>query len=225
MINIKVELNINKDAWNWWHACNKISHGVDWKKRISPILWKKIYKKTEKEAYYFLIPYLKNYYKAHKKELNKSLKQAEKLFNSQAKASCKLMEQVTKHKIYRKNFTCFLTTFPRCPYVFSKGYIWLCAIEPSKCYLATFLHELMHFQFIYYYKEDPIIKKLSENQYQKLKESLTFLLNYKFKKYLHQKEKGYKIYEKFTLKLEKFWIEHKDFDLLINYGSSLLIKK
>lgn len=63
MFKISVEIDIKKDASNWWNACNKISHGVDWKSRIDKRLQNKIVGKTKKQAFKFLIPYLKKLYK------------------------------------------------------------------------------------------------------------------------------------------------------------------
>ncbi|MFA5128865.1 MAG: hypothetical protein WC445_02740 [Patescibacteria group bacterium] len=222
MVTINIKLDIKKDAWNWWNACNKISHGVDWKQRVGESLWKKIYGKTEKEAFKFLIPYLKKYYKEHKKVLEKNLAEAQKLFDDNAQEACSLMEKITGKQLYRKKFTCFLTTFPRCPYNYEKGYVWLCAVWSAKCYLGTFLHELLHFQFIAYCKNKQPVKNLSPRQFEYLKESLTVILNYEFKKYLCQKDKGYDLHQAFRKKLEILWQKNKNFNQLVKYGVEVL---
>lgn len=58
MSNITIKLDPKKDAWNWWEACNKVSHGVDWKMSIDSDLREKIVGKTQDEAFSFLIPLL-----------------------------------------------------------------------------------------------------------------------------------------------------------------------
>ncbi len=225
MVTINIKLNIKKDAWNWWHACNKVSHGVDWKKRVDKNLWKKIYGKTEKEAFKFLMPYLRKYYKEHEKDLDKNIEDSRKLVNDKFQEAYELMEKIIGKPLYRENFACFLTTFPRCPYNYKKGYVWFCALWPAKCYLGTFLHELLHFQFIAYYKNNPSIKSLSPEQFEYLKESLTVILNYEFKEYLCQKDRGYSQHQELRKKLEIFWRRNRNFNQLIEYGAKALTGK
>ena len=224
-IRIQVKLDIRKDAWNWWDACNKISYGVDWKERIDGNLRKKIHGKTKQEAMRFLLPYLRDYYKRNDKDLKRALYEANKLFRKKANSACKLMEKITQYPVYRNNFTCFLTTFPRCPYDYKKGYIWLAAPRPAKIYLNIFLHELLHFQYYAYYKNRPSVKKLSMGQSEFLKEALTVILNHEFSQYLYQKDKGYKLHQKLRKELENFWKKNKDFSRLIDYGAAILTKK
>ena len=176
MVKISIKLDINKDAWNWWHACNHISHGVDWKKRIESNLWKNIYQKKFSEAEKYLLPYLNNYYRENKLNLSKVLEDARELFDKKASQACQLMERITKRKLYRDNFICFLTTFPRCPYDYKNGYVWLCSLWSTKCYLGIFIHELLHFQFFKYYRDNQLVKKLDNNQLEKLKESKQYKL-------------------------------------------------
>lgn len=225
MVKIKLKLDIIKDAWNWWDACQRVSHGVNWKKRIDRNLRKRIVGKTEEEAMNFLLPYLKKYYKEHKSELNKILKTGQSFFSKDGQKACKRMEKITSRPLYRKSFTCFLTTFPRCPYSYKKGYVWLCANWPPKCYLGTFLHELLHFQFFAYYQNRPLVKKLTKEQSEYLKESLTVILNEEFDEFLCQKDEGYKKHRKVRRKLELFWRQNKNFAQLVDYGAKLLTKQ
>jgi len=186
---------------------------------------KSMQKYKNKEAMRFLLPYLKGYYKRNKKDLYKALCEANELFRKKTNSACKLMEKITQYPIYRNNFTCFFTTFPRCPYDYKKGYIWLTAPRPAKIYLNIFLHELLHFQYYAYYKNRPGVKKLSMGQSEFLKEALTVILNHEFLQYLHQKDKGYKLHQKLRKKLENFWKKNKDFPRLVDYGAAILTKK
>ena len=47
-----------------------------------------------------------------------------------------------------------------------------------------FIHELLHFQTIYYYKDYIIDRLHNEKQFEDLKEALTFILNYEFKEFI-----------------------------------------
>lgn len=218
MPKIKVKLAIKKDAWNWWDACNRISHGVDWKKKVDKELWQKIHGKTEKMAIEFLLPYLKNYYQQNGKQLTAAIKETQDVFNKQSAVALRLMEKITGKKLYRENFTCFLTTFPRCPYSFKKGYVWLAADWRVECCLSIFLHELLHFQFLKYFYKKLVPKKLNDRQFDFLKEALTVILNHEFRKYLCQKDRGYAVHKSLRTKLDAHWRRYHDFDRLIECG-------
>lgn len=58
MPGIIIKIDLHQDAWNWWDACNKVSHGVDWKLKIPTKLRNQLQKKTQEEAYHFLSPFL-----------------------------------------------------------------------------------------------------------------------------------------------------------------------
>lgn len=148
---IKVKIDIKKDAWNWWDACNKISYGVDWKQRIDKKLHAKIAGKTEKEALVFLIPYLNKFYK--KIHIEKKIEGVKKIFKQNNNTIFKRMEKITGRKIYREDFSIYLTTFPRAPYSYQAGYVWLPIIWPKETYIRTFIHELLHFQTYAYWQE------------------------------------------------------------------------
>jgi hypothetical protein len=53
-----------------------------------------------------------------------------------------------------------------------------------KNYMGNFLHELLHFQFIHHFANHPAIIDLNIEQFEFLKEALTFILNYEFKEFL-----------------------------------------
>lgn len=156
MPKIIIKQNIKKDAWNWWHACNKISYSENWRERIDKKLQNQIVGKTKKQAFKFLIPYLKNLYK--KENIVQKKKELKSIFDKNQRQIFTRMEKVTGKKIYRNNFTCFLTTFPRAPYGYQRGYIWIPIIWPKETYIRTFVHELLHFQ-TYAYWEEKCLKK------------------------------------------------------------------
>ena len=58
MRTIRIKLNIEKDIWNWWEACNKVSHGVDWKRKIPKKLREKVVGKDFEEAFNLMKLYL-----------------------------------------------------------------------------------------------------------------------------------------------------------------------
>ncbi len=220
----KIHKNIYKDAWNWWDACNSISHGVDWSKSADLEVSKNIKGKSEKEAFRFLIPYLKRKYNKEKINLERSRKFINVQFAQKFEKACQKMAEVMGKPIYRYDFHFFLTTFKCAPYNKEKGYVWLCVYWTNP--VATFLHELCHFQFIHYWRENPKspVSKLTDQQFEFLKESLTIILDKQFFPFIKKLDKGYRIHQEFRKKLLKFWQKEKDFNKLVNFGLKYLPK-
>ncbi|MBI2474982.1 hypothetical protein HYV69_00990 [Candidatus Uhrbacteria bacterium] len=222
MSKIIVKQNIEKDAWNWWSACNKISYGTDWKQRIDEKIRSKLVGKTRKQAFRFLVPFLKNLYK--KENIIQKKKEIQNIFNQHQEEIFFRMRKVTGKKIYRKDFVCYLTTFPRAPYFYSHGYVWLPMIWPRETYVRTFIHELLHFQ-TYAYWQTRCLKKLTSYEFEDLKEALTIVLNEEFIDLIIWPDKGYKIHKSLRNKLLKFWRVNRNFEKLINHGVTIIVNQ
>jgi len=220
MFKISVEIDIKKDARNWWNACNRISYGVNWKSRINKRLQNKIVGKTRKQAFKFLIPYLKKLYKRINIEKEKEF--AQNFFDQNKGKLFKRMQEVTGRRIYRHNFTFFLTTFPRAPYNEKAGYVWL-PVGWKARHINVFLHELLHFQTLFYY-EKQILERLGREEKEHLKEALTVILNVEFKDLLAEKDMGYRIHQYLRAELLKFWRKNRNFRKLISYGVKIYPK-
>ena len=218
---IIVKQNIRKDAWNWWNACNKISYGVNWAERIDEKKQKKLVGKTKKHSFNFLISYLKKLY--IKEKIYRKKKEIKNIFDQYGEQIFLRMQKVTGKKIYRKNFTCFLTTFPRAPYDYQRGYVLLPIIWPKETYTRTFIHELLHFQ-TYAYWQKQCLKTLTEKEFENLKEALTIILNEEFMDLIIWPDKGYEIHKDLREKLLKFWRVNRNFKKLINYGVKIYPK-
>jgi hypothetical protein len=67
-----------------------------------------------------MIPYLNKLYKDNKILIDTVLIKSQKIFQEKFEQACLCMERLTKRPIYRKDFTIYLTTFPRGPYDYEK---------------------------------------------------------------------------------------------------------
>ncbi|MEK7631592.1 MAG: hypothetical protein AAB445_01825 [Patescibacteria group bacterium] len=221
-MNITVKINAHEDALNWWHACNGVARfGVDWKSRISPSLQRRIVGKTQEQALHFLRPYLQKLYK--QVDIKHKRGELQTLFREKQDRIAERMEHTTGKKICRKDFTILLTTFPRCPYDPAKGIIWSYTERNIAFSIVSFVHELNHFQVLYYFKKQ-IRKKLSESQFEDLKEALTVINNDAFKGIFLVAEQGYPSHMDLRADLLRHWRRNKNFSKLIAYGTKITPK-
>jgi len=219
------------DASNRWEACNRQSHWRNWKDFAKPedkeivdqIAWK-----SKEDANLILIPYLEKKYKEYKSDIDAKIILANSGLQSQKDQIFLCMEKLTKHPVEYEEIIFWVTTFPRCPYNWEKWYIRLYInSEFPRYWTRTLTHEVLHFQFHKYYSNHPRVKLLSKEQFEIIKESLTFLLNYEFPGVDMTEDKGYPIHQEFRKMLEKYWLEltDKDFDKLVDHGCDLLLQK
>lgn len=213
MSKITIKLNIEEDAWNWWDACNKVSHGVDWKLKIPKKLRDKIYRKDKDEAFAFLLPYLKSYYE--NKPIAEYIKKIQHGFDERQEKIFSTMEIVTNRPIYRENFTCFITSFPRFPYRLEKGQIWLSSKRDVDYQVLIFIHELLHFQYFKYFGER-VWDELGAEKHARLKEAMTVILNDEFKEVTQEKDEGYEIDFELREVLLSFWRKSSNMDVFIS---------
>lgn len=201
-VNLKVRVSLSKDAWNVWDACNSSSHGMDWSKWAGPKLKKYVVGKKEQQAYKWLLPFLKEHHKAI--GLRKRAKEIKAMLEPEFFRVIKTLEKITKKPFYRKDITLFLTTYPRCPYSWKKGYIWIRYNKDKNWQIHTLLHEMLHFQFMEYYG-DEVWKAVGENKWDAIKEGMVVILSDYLKDWTGEGEKTYPIYEKFGKELTKIW--------------------
>ncbi len=219
MSKIKIRLNIREDAWNWWDGCNSDSINFDWKSQIKPALRSKITGKTEKEALKFLLPYLKKLYSDL--EIEKHIQKTQSGFDKKQDQIFERMEKVTNRPIYRKAFTCFITSFPRFPYDYEKGCIWISHKRDLDFQVAIFIHELLHFQYFEYFGEK-VWDKLGKEKHGRLKEAMTVILNDEFRDITPLSDDGYEIDKELRKKLLPLWRKSENMDEFIDLAVDLM---
>ncbi|MEK7202725.1 MAG: transglutaminase domain-containing protein, partial [Patescibacteria group bacterium] len=85
--------------------------------------------------------------------------------------------------------------------------------------IRAFVHELLHFQTYAYWQKE-VLKKLSKEEFENLKEALTVVLNEEFM----DLDKGYLMHRDLRKELLKYWKKNKDFNKLIKYGIKIYPK-
>ena len=86
--------------------------------------------------------------------------------------------------------------------------------------IRILLHELLHFQFIHYWRNNPdsAISRLNNEQFEYIKESLTMVLDEDFLPLIDKIDKGYDMHKEFRKELSDFWKTNKNFDKLVEFG-------
>lgn len=214
-------LDVKYDMWNWYDACNRTGFGIDWKGRVDMAITTRVAGRSKKEAYLFLEPYLTELYQ-NDKRLKAQRDFIERRFAEEFENACEKLVELTGRPLLRNNFTLYLTTFPRAPYQYETGSmaVVMSFINP----IANFMHEVLHFQFIHYWRENEASKvaQLSDDDFEMLKESLTVILDESLVPLIERADRGYSIHKDFRKKLHIFWCKNRDFDALIDYGCSLI---
>ena len=101
----------------------------------------------------------------------------DKFLNENSDQVIKPLESVYPQPYPFKKVSVFLTTFYKCSYWYPEKWFNVYAVDTLEHLLEVALHELNHFMFYYYYKEQLIQKSYSENQIEILKEALVVTSN------------------------------------------------
>lgn len=116
-------------------------------------------------------------------------------------------------------FSAYFTYMHLCSYSEKKNYFFI-SVWTSPIYQINIIaHELLHLLFIKYYKRYCLRKGLTKNQFENLKEALTFIINKDiYKGIILANDFGYPHHKKFRELLHKEWVKNKNFKKLLDYG-------
>lgn len=224
--------DLEKDAWNRRAAKNQFSN---WKaydnmepheqEILGIVKWKSLEESKE-----ILIPYLSQRYERKKYETDEWVSKMAFFINKQKATIFKNMEKLTKHPIYLKSFKIRGTTCKRWPYNWKTWEIWeYVFLKPEYCergYTWAFAHELLHMQTHKYYENEYPMNQLNKQQFNLIKESLTFLLNHEFPWVNMSIDRWYPQHQEFRNILEEYRLscwDKKDFEDLINFGCNYIL--
>ena len=228
-ISYELKYDLERDIWNWYYGANYSENGENNFKSADDLEALKKIKglKTLEEAEPILRPFLQSKLDNPESELNAFLKTTTKQFEELFDKACEVMENITKHSIANERFTFYATTFPRMVVFYDEGIVFLYAKIDDELWgmpMDGFMHELLHFQTDKYWRQNPEspVSKLSEDDYFKLKESLTVILDEELKPIITLPDCSYPEFGDLRNKLHEHWKSNHDFETLIAYGVSLL---
>ena len=235
-----------QDAYNWYSAINLFHQANKLKDEDDLEIAKKIIGLNFSQAKEILIPFIRK----RNKKISMSPKKFERIMRGQLEQNFELavkkLEKVTGHKLAVKNCaknraievakidksaTCskadllfLITTFPAMVVYYEEGVIYTYAKIDDELWgmpLDGILHELMHFQTDFYYRQNPEspVAKLSEDDYYVLKESLPALLDESGKPKITLPDCSYPEYQELRDKLVDFYKRNGDFDELMRFGA------
>ncbi|MBU0534744.1 hypothetical protein KKC62_01015 [Patescibacteria group bacterium] len=181
-MKLNIEYSIDKDLWNYtrFFGDTGYSYGeVNKSESIVNRLPQKIQDvfhsgDTNEQKSRRILEYLRLNYKEKESEMGGNIKKINDTWKSVGNQVIYQLETFYNKKFPFDEVTAFITTNIICPYNFEKRYFFLHK-SPVQIQLSTAKHELNHFMFLHYYPQ--LEKDLGNNNYQLLKESLTFFTN------------------------------------------------
>jgi len=168
--------------------------------------------------------FLDDIYKQNTVFLKTKQKKITDEFSPKFDSACKWIEKVTNKPLCFNSYKIYLTTFPRSPYNPSKGYFYF-NVYTNDNLSNTFLHEVLHFQFIHYWRNNSKspVSKLSESDFDYLKESLTVIVDDDAVPPADFAEIGYlKNHYEFRKMIHENWLMYYNFDTLVEYSLGIL---
>ena len=225
--------DIQKDAYNWRSAMNLFTNWRSYEKMseedlniFSQIKWL-----SQEEANKILLPYLDKKYQANREYIEETVGDIKDILDKQKNLIFENMEKLTKHPILRDNFHIYFTTCLRGPYDWRTWEIWTMDVSKKdrriKWRTKAFAHELLHMQTHKYYQFEHPMNQLNRQQFNLIKESLTFLLNHEFQWVDMALDTWYPQHQEYRKVLEDYRLscwDKKDFEDLINFGCDYILK-
>ena len=231
MANVTFDYNRKKDAWAWVYIAKDRdeSWGINWQnenQHVPDLLMKKILESDELEAIKLVEKHFSesNNQKFKEQIIKAEIKSLEAIWRLKEERFFHILEKITAKPIYQKTFPSYFTTGFMCPYRMEEKPNWFMVSiwKGIPFWITTICHEILHLQFIHYWQRE-VTRKIGEEKFEILKESLTFLLDEEeFDGIILSEDGGYPNHQKIRSRLSKFWSENNDFHKLIDFGVKIL---
>lgn len=209
-------------------AKDKNMWGLSWRDQIAQIpdeLLEKIEKVSFFRAQKIVEDYIeKDSKKEYKNKVMKAEMQAlEKSWRVVEKKYFKILSVITEQPVFTEKFSCYFTTGLVCPYNEKENWFMVSMWHSTPFSITTICHELMHLQFLTYYKNYLKKNGLKNNQIENLKEALTFLLNEpEFEDIILSQDDGYPEHQELRKKLRNIWSKNRNFQNLIDEAIGII---
>lgn len=223
MPRVNFEYNLNKDAWSWVViAKDKNIWGLDHKKETAHIP-EKLLSKISKSNFLRSVKITEEFIKKNPQKryreliIKEEINALKKVWKTVEKKYFQVLSSTMNKPIFSKQFDCFFTTGFMCPYNEKKNWFTVSFWHSTPFSITTICHEIMHLQFLHYYKDYLKNKGLKNNQIDDLKEALTFLLNESvFNEIILSQDIGYPKHQELRKKLKSIWTESRNFQNLLD---------
>jgi hypothetical protein len=231
MTKINFDYNLKKDAWSWvLIAKDRNMWGLNWRQQIAQIpdeLLVRIEKASFSGAQKIVEDYIENNPKKEyeRKVMYAEMQALEKSWRMVEKNYFEILSRITNKPIFTDKLSCYFTTGLVCPYNEEENWFMVSMWHSIPFSITTICHEIMHLQFLNYYKNYLKKRGLKKDQIENLKESLTFLLNEpEFGNIILSQDSGYPEHKELRKKLKNIWSKNKDFQNLLDEAISMIKK-
>lgn len=229
----KIFYDLAADEWNWLDAHNPV-HGQNWRNILLDKgdieLYDKLAELPDRQAEEYVHRALLKR-QQNSDTLIKFQAQLERQLAERFTSACQAIECLTKKPLFLTEYHFLLTTFPRLPYNYydniGEVFVYVTLDSRANDPILMFMHECLHFQFHGYWQDNSNsnVYKLTDNQFEILKEALTVVLDDDLKPLIKHADKGYAEHQALRRQLHKHWQEHHDFSVLVELGAALLCDK
>ncbi len=228
MIQIIFKINYGDDANNFVRLAKLVAHpfGSDINKIVADIPLDLLVKLREldrpaaKEA---AEQYLLSIKDKILPELEIKKEILEKYFDQYGVKIFTILSKLVGKEIYTDKFYCSFTLLGSAPYNYKNNWFMVSCKRPLANQVNGILHEILHLQFHHDYEEYCKEQGLSEQQFQDLKEALTFLLNEPvFAEFSFGPDRGYINHQKLRQLLKELYDQDHDFKKFLDKAIKLV---
>jgi len=211
MNKLRFKFNKERDALNFWELCNSECFWKNEKADLDTSYINLFKEKSFEESKDHILSYLKSVHESHYIGIFKeSLTRSWELINDEY---FNRLEKITNSFISSEDFTAYITTVGRCTYRRDNTFT-VSLKRPLLQAMRICGHELLHLCIDNLYG-DWIRRRIGEDKFDFLNESLTVLLNLEFRDLWYVKDIGYAKNKNLRNLIATEWTNEKDFEKLL----------